>query len=86
MEKQIQKQSQVDEQGEFLQLSIDQLAATIEELEERLERVLLPLKPAESKEGSEVSLVPFADFLRARAWAVHGIRNRVISILERLEL
>lgn len=85
-EKPTKKESQVDEQGHFLQASIDQLAETIEALEMRLDRVLLPSQMAAEKEGVEANLVPLADFLRTRAWAIHGLRNRVTGILERLEL
>lgn len=80
------KIAQVDEQAEFLQKATDQLAETIEALESRLERVLVPSTPKAEKEGVEANLVPLANFLRTRAWAISGLRNRLDSILERLEL
>lgn len=78
--------SQIDEQSEFLEKSIAQLVETIEVLEGRLTRLIRDIEPRETKEGVEANLVPFANFLRGQAWAVQIAKNKINSILERLEL
>jgi hypothetical protein len=80
------KITQVDEQCAFLDKSLVRLAETINFLEARLERVIRPLEPEETKEGDEANFVPMADFIRSKAWQVQVCSNRINSLLQRLEL
>lgn len=86
MNEEKQKLYQVTEQSEFLMIANKQLNETIEMLEERLAQILRLSNSKESKEGDEIDLVPLANFIRSQAWSIQVSRNKILSILDRLEL
>jgi len=83
------KETQINKQKGKLLESIETLGISINNLEDRLNSVLIPETEIgiEDKEAvPEESIVPLATFLRAKCRTVTGLNSKIDSITRRLEL
>ena len=82
------RETQVNKQKSELTAAIEVLGKVLSTLEDRLAPILTSETVGKDKDAStpETSLVPFADFLRAKRRGISGQVNKVESMTQRLEL
>jgi hypothetical protein len=80
------RQGQVTEQMGYLEEAIEQLAHTVGRVEDRLGPVLRVEDEDESKAATDKALVPLADTVNTLTVRVRRQTERLVRILERLEL
>ena len=79
--------SQISEQTDYIEKSLEELLVNVGSLEDRLKRVLTEQPPQEKSDPEkEMAVVPLASILREFAAKITHISNRVGSISGRVEL
>lgn len=82
------RETQVNKQKSELTAAIEVLGKVLSTLEDRLAPILTSETVGKDKDAAapQPSLVPLADFLRAKRRGVSGQSTRIESITQRLEL
>lgn len=80
------RQSQIAQESIHLTNEIDKLHEKISILDDRLSTILRYSDPKPEDVDKAESLVPFAEFMRGKAWLVASATERIEDILRRLEL